>query len=118
MTTFDNTNRGVLFDNDRKEQDSHPDMNGTLNINGVDHWFSGWWKEGSKGEFLSLSIGKPKEQRREQQYQAAPEPTQQRSGNRPSNSAPLQRREPERRQAAPQQRAASGFDDMDDGIPF
>jgi hypothetical protein len=49
MTTYDNTNRGVLFDNDRKETDNHPDMNGTLNINGVEHWFSGWWKNGSQG---------------------------------------------------------------------
>jgi len=119
MTQYDNTNRGVLFDNDRKETDSHPDMTGTLNIDGVEHWFSAWWKDSdSKGEYLSLSIGKPKEPRREQSRQREPEQPQRR-GNQPSNSAPQQqRREPERRQAAPQQRASSGFDDMDDDIPF
>ena len=117
MTQYDNTNRGALFDNDRKESDRHPDMTGTLNINGVDHWFSGWWKDSeTKGEYLSLSIGDPKE-RQQQQRQRDPEQSQRR-GNRPSNSAPQQRREPERRQAAPQQRASSGFDDMDDDIPF
>ncbi len=120
MTTYDNTNRGVLFDNDRKEQDTHPDMTGTINIDGVDHWFSGWWKEGQRGEFLSLSIGKPKEARREQGYQREPEPQQQRRGSRPSNSAP-QQRAPQGRSggfAEPQRRAASSFDDMDDDIPF
>ncbi len=109
MTQYDNTNRGVLFDNDRKETDNHPDMTGTLNIDGVDHWFSGWWKDGTKGEFLSLSIGKPKDQRQQapQQRQA---PAPERRGNRPSNAAPAQQRQPARQ--------SSGFDDMDDDIPF
>jgi hypothetical protein len=109
MTTYDNTNRGVLFDNDRKEQDTHPDMTGTLNINGVDHWFSGWWKTGSKGEFLSLSIGKPKDQ------QARPQPAQQRPperrGNRPSQRDMTPR-------AASQQMDSHGFDGPDDDIPW
>lgn len=86
MATYDNTNRGVLFDNDRKEQDTHPDMTGTLNVNGVDHWFSAWWKDGQRGEFLSLSLGKPKEQQLpsvQRQPEAPP-----RRGNRPSNAAP------------------------------
>ncbi len=120
MTQYDNTNRGVLFDNDRKEQDNHPDMTGQINIDGVDHWFSGWWKNSeSRGDFLSLSIGKPKEQQRQAQRRE-PEPQQQRRGNRPSNSSP-QQRAPQGRQggyAEPQRRASSGFDDMDDSIPF
>jgi hypothetical protein len=105
MSQYDNTNRGVLFDNDRKETDNHPDMTGTLNINGIEHWFSGWWKEGRDGsEFLSLSIGKPKEQR------AAQRPVQSQDGR------------PSRRQAAPAARPApaqqsSGFADFDDA-PF
>lgn len=68
---YDNSNRGVLFENDRKEADTHPDMKGTINIAGVEHWFSGWWKEGKNGQFLSVSIGKPKDQ---QQPQARQEP--------------------------------------------
>ena len=105
MTTYDNTNRGVLFDNDRKTNDSQPDMSGSLNIDGVDHWFSGWWKEGAKGEFLSLNIGKPKDDARTQAQPAAPV----RRGNRPSNAAAPR---------VPAARAASGFDDMDADIPF
>lgn len=108
MTQYDNTNRGVLFDNDRQETDSHPDMTGTLNINGVDHWFSGWWKDGSKGEFLSLSIGKPKDARQgQQQTRQAPAP--ERRGNRPSTQQRPQQRAPARQ--------SDGFDDFDDA-PF
>lgn len=59
MTQYDNTNRGVLFTNDRKESDKHPDWKGRLNIAGVDHWVDGWIKQGARGEFISLSLGKP-----------------------------------------------------------
>jgi hypothetical protein len=39
---YDNTNRGVFFKNDRKETDKHPDWTGTLNVDGVEYWLSGW----------------------------------------------------------------------------
>ena len=111
MSQYDNTNRGVLFDNDRKEKDTHPDMQGTLNINGVDHWFSGWWKDARDGsEFLSLSIGKPKEQQGERR---APAPQSHRGSNRPS-----QRQAPAPAKAAKPAPAGSGFDDMDSDMPF
>lgn len=103
MAEYDNTNRGVLFENDRKETEKHPDMTGSLNINGVEHWLSGWWKEGKRGEFLSLSIGKPKES---QNAASAPQPA--RRGHSSSPAAPA---------AAPAS-PSSGFDDMDDDIPF
>ena len=109
MTQYDNTNRGAIFDNDRKETDSHPDMTGKLNVNGVDHWFSAWWKEGRNGEFLSLSLGKPCEARQDQRQ--APPAAPQRRGNRPSSAAPQQARQ------APA-RSSGGFDDMSDDIPF
>ena len=60
---YDNTNKGALFINDRKASDKHPDMNGKLNVNGVDHWISGWWKQTANGEILSLSLGQPVEQK-------------------------------------------------------
>jgi len=56
-------NTGVLFKNDRKEKDTHPDWKGTINVNGVEHWFSAWTKQGQRGEFLSVSIGEKKEAR-------------------------------------------------------
>lgn len=62
---YDNTNRGVLFDNDRKESDNHPDFTGTLNVDGKEFWLSCWEKDAGKVRF-SLSI-KPKEPRQERE---------------------------------------------------
>lgn len=59
---YDNTNRGALFRNHRKEKDTHPDHQGTINVDGKDYWLSAWVKTSSKdgSKFFSLSV-KPKE---------------------------------------------------------
>lgn len=61
---YDNTNRGVLFKNYRKESEKHPDYKGNINVGGVEFWLSAWIKEGAKGKFMSLSVSE-KEQRQE-----------------------------------------------------
>jgi hypothetical protein len=94
---YDNTDRGVLFKNDRKEKDTHPDYKGQINVDGEEYWLSAWIKDGKKGKFMSLSI-KPKEEQ-----EAAPPPA-------PRRSAPP----PPRRGGG----GGGGFDDMDDDIPF
>lgn len=96
MTEYDNTNRGVLFKNDRKDSDKHPDYKGNININGVEFWLSAWIKDGAKGKFMSLSI-QPKEQ------------TQQ-----PSRYTPA----PAPRRADPISTGRPRQADMDDDIPF
>jgi len=65
MTEYDNTNRGSIWKNDKKENDKHPDFTGSLNVDGVEYWVSAWKrKEGasSKAPALSFSI-KPKEEK-------------------------------------------------------
>ena len=56
MTTYDNTNRGILGRNKRKEKDTHPDFSGSINVDGHDYWLSGWLKENANGKFFSLSV--------------------------------------------------------------
>ena len=34
--TYDNTNRAVLFKNETKKTDNHPDYSGSLNFEGVE----------------------------------------------------------------------------------
>ena len=60
---YDNTNKGSLFKNDRKEQDTHPDYNGSINVGGNEYWLNAWVKESKKDgkKFFSLSV-KPKDQ--------------------------------------------------------
>lgn len=54
---YDNTNRGSLFKNDRKETDKHPNYKGSLNVVGTDYWISAWIKKSKEGStFMSLSV--------------------------------------------------------------
>lgn len=65
MTEHDNRNRGALWGNKEKKQPNHPDFKGSLNVDGVEYWVSGWRrKEGDnpKSPALRLSI-QPKDDR-------------------------------------------------------
>lgn len=100
MAEFDNTNRGVLFVNDRKQPgDNKPDRSGTLNVEGVEYFFDGWIKKSTAGAtFMSVSV-KRKDKQSGQQHQQAALPAA-----RPAPTRP----------AAP---TGGGFDDLDD-VPF
>lgn len=69
MSEYDNTNRGSIWRNDRKETDKHPDFTGSLNVEGVEYWVSAWKrKEGAseKAPALSFTV-KPKDEQRKPQ---------------------------------------------------
>ena len=86
---YDDTNRGALFKNTRKETDKHPDYKGSINVDGTEYWVSSWLKVSGKGEkYLSLSV-------------------------QPKDSAPQQPQQPK-----PQQRPQQSAADDDSDIPF
>lgn len=55
--TYDNSNRGVLFPNDKKGNEKRPDFTGDLNVDGVEYKLSAWKKMSKQGNsFLSISV--------------------------------------------------------------
>jgi len=57
MNQYDNTNRGSLFKNNRKENEKHADYNGSINVDGHDFWLNAWLKTDRNGnKFMSLSV--------------------------------------------------------------
>lgn len=102
-------NSGTFFENDRKEKDTHPDYTGKAMVGGVMYWASLWVKEKQDGsEFFSFSLKPMEEAQRQPDRQPAPRSASTR--RQPSHDAASAR------QLAPRQ--PSGFDDMDDDIPF
>jgi hypothetical protein len=60
---YDNTNRGSIWKNDKKETDNHPDFTGSLNVDGTEYWVSAWKRKpdaSDKAPALSFSV-KPKD---------------------------------------------------------
>jgi hypothetical protein len=51
-------NSGILFDNEKKQSATSPDLSGRINVGGREYFLSGWNKQGKRGGFLSLSVGK------------------------------------------------------------
>lgn len=40
--SYDNTNRGQIWRNDKKTHDAQPDFRGSVNVDGVEYWVSAW----------------------------------------------------------------------------
>lgn len=61
MTTYDNTNRFVLFRQQNKQSEKHPDFSGNININGKDFFLDAWLNEDKSGnKYFSGKIGNEK----------------------------------------------------------
>jgi transposase len=62
--TYDNTNRGQIWGNETKKKDTDPDFKGSINVEGVEYWFSAWKRKPDahpKAPALSFSIQKKKD---------------------------------------------------------
>lgn len=71
MSYTQRENSGVLFKNNDKKTEKHPDYKGNLNVEGVEYFFDAWKKVSSKGDtFLSVSVKRKDIQRA---AKAAPE---------------------------------------------
>ena len=57
---YDDTNRGILFQEQDKKTDKSPDYTGKLNVEGKEYRLAGWKRQSKNGKpFLSLSISEP-----------------------------------------------------------
>jgi len=70
----DRNNSGVLFKNDRKEKDMHPDYRGNVTVDDVDYYINAWIRTSKKdgGKFMSLAI-QPKDEPRKKAIQESRE---------------------------------------------
>jgi hypothetical protein len=65
-------NTGVLFKNDRKQEELQPDYKGNVRVNGQEYWLSAWIKEGKNGKFMGLALSPKEEQGQAPQAKAKP----------------------------------------------
>lgn len=84
MAEYDNTNTGIMFQNDKGGNEKRPDWKGSLDIDGVAYWISGWEKETSKGIGISLKV-------------------EMKNGEQPNTKGIAHRMNPPARQQQPQQ---------------
>lgn len=47
---------GILFKNDKKESEKHPDYTGSCMVDGEEYYMSAWLKDGRKGKFMSFAF--------------------------------------------------------------
>jgi len=52
--SYDNTNTAVIFKNNKKENEKHPDYRGTINVDGRELEISLWIKDGKEVSFFQV----------------------------------------------------------------
>lgn len=54
---YDNSNRGVLFPNDKEGNESRPDYTGKINVDGVDKRLAAWVTPNDRvGDYLRIVV--------------------------------------------------------------
>ena len=76
-------NSGVLFRNDKRENEKAPSYKGNITVEGKDYWISAWVKEGKSGKFMGLAVS-PKEE-----YKPKPSERSKATGFDESDSMPF-----------------------------
>jgi len=74
MAEYEKNLTGVMFKNVKGGNEKRPDWKGSIEIDGVQYWCSGWSRESAKGPLISMKLEK-----KENQAQAsapAPKPAQ------------------------------------------
>jgi len=87
--SYDNTNRGQLWGSKDKQKDTDRDFQGSINIEGVEYWLSGWRRTSDNPNAPALKLSVTKKE---------------------SKAAEIQENL--------EQQAAAPVDDFDDEIPF
>jgi hypothetical protein len=106
---YDNTNRFVLFWNEDKKTEKHPDYSGTLDVDGVQYFIDGWQKETQSGKTIVSGSIKLKEKQGGERLAHSP----------PPERAKVPTRERPREAAKPSQRSRTVTrDGFDEDIPF
>ena len=128
MAGFDNNLSGVLFQTQEKRTDKSPDNYGNCEIDGKKYKISGWIKQNSRGNFISLRFTADGES---QNDRPAPAPQSGDFFGSGQRQAPAPRQDDAQRrsgtksaaeiayeQSQGNNRPAPNFSDMDDDIPF
>ena len=68
LNQYDNNLRFVLFKNDRKEKDSHPDFTGKGEYNNVECYAKGWKKVSKSGTPYISGVLEPKDNKQYRNY--------------------------------------------------
>jgi hypothetical protein len=124
MTTYDNTNSGLLAKNDKQGNESRPDYRGSINVDGREYWLSAWIKQGRDGtklagqKYMSLSVQPKGDWGTPAAAPApAPAPAPARMTQDQRDAMAIRERAQQERQAAAKPK--TNFDDMeDDLVPF
>lgn len=130
MSNFDNTNRGQIW-RAEKQKETDRDFQGSINIEGVEYWLSGWSRkptDNPKSPSVRFSV-QAKEQTHNEGYQQAQQVMQNQQQSAPAHAPPQQRQQApqqqQRQQPQQQQQAPMSYEDemqmgndFNDDIPF